>query len=89
MPLMKPVFNINGTNKAAMVDDRRAVMAQLDSAMKALQEIKPHARDYQTLPFGEASTRYAADIDIYRNRFALLDSMRNEIMDEAVSFLNS
>lgn len=80
MALMKPQININGTSRQNMVQDRRNVADKLMEAMKAMQETKPHGRDY----VGNMD-QYYIDRDTYAARFGKLDSLRNEILDEALT----
>lgn len=86
--MMNPVINNNGATRESHVEARRDILTHLHASMKALQEIAPHGRDYQTLAADEAAKRYGEDLDIYRDRFNKLDALYNEIMEEAVSILN-
>jgi hypothetical protein len=52
----------------------------LRDAMKAMQELSPHMRDY----LGNQET-WQADRNIHIARFSALDAMANDIMDEALS----
>lgn len=81
MTIMHPVVNNNGTTKMQLVEQRLTVVNAIEAAMKALQEMKPHGRDYQTAPEG----RYEEDRTIWNNRFATLDTLRNSLQDEALS----
>jgi hypothetical protein len=78
--LMRPKININGSSRKELVDFRIAAVRTIQQLMIDLQHTKPHGRDYM----GD-SERFAADNAIYRDRFALLDKLRNEIHDEALA----
>ena len=80
--LMKPVINNNGTSREAMIKMRLDANRAVHAAMKALQELSPHGRDY--LGNNDAWQR---DRDIYVARFAALDAMSNDLMEEAVSIM--
>ncbi len=78
MPMMNPIPNLNGTSREALVSMRVKACVALNEAMKALQELSPHMRDY--LGSNEA---WEADRAIHVARFAALDAMTNEVMQEA------
>ena len=80
--IMHPVINNNGTSRDEMIQMRIKANRALHAAMKALQELSPHGRDY--LGNNEAWQR---DRDIFVARFAALDAMSNELMEEAVSIM--
>lgn len=79
MAIMRPFVNINGTARTALVDQRRAALDAIHTAMKALEQSIPHGRDYIGDP-----ARYDHDKGVYRDRFAKLDELYNEILDEAL-----
>lgn len=81
--MMKPIININGATRESHVDARLIIMQNLRTVMEDLQEIKPHGRDY----LGNTE-RYNADLNIYIERFKLLDKMFNEIQEEALAIRN-
>ncbi len=74
-------INMNGSTKADTMARYIAALDAIDAAMKALQEIKPHGRDYQTAPMGE----YENDMNKWINDFAGLDRLRNAIHDDALA----
>ena len=76
---MRMIVNINGTSAEDLIDQRRALMDALSDAMKALQEMTPNGRDYPGRP-----DDCKADREVHYARFAQLDKLRNEIMDEAL-----
>jgi hypothetical protein len=78
MSTMQPIVNINGTSREELVRMRVKASDALHQAMKAMQKLSPHMRDY--LGNREA---WMADRDVYIARFAALDRMANELMDEA------
>jgi hypothetical protein len=81
---MQPVINHNGTSREAMIQMRLDARHAVHAAMKAMQELSPHGRDY--LGNNEAWQR---DRNIYVARFAALDAMANDLMNEAVSIMES
>lgn len=82
--LMNPAVNLNGTSRESLVQVRRDAMDAVMSAMKALQETLPHGRDY----VGRAH-QYDLDRATYRERFAKLDSLYNELQEEALAILTA
>lgn len=78
MALMEPSTSIGGTGRNALVKQRLHAAEAIYQAMKALQETKPHGRDY----VGRAYV-YEKDRATYRDRFNILDKFRNELLDEA------
>jgi hypothetical protein len=77
---MRMIVNMNGTAVSDLINQRRAVMDALSDAMKAMQEMTPNGRDY---PGRQDDCK--ADREIHYARFAQLDKMRNDIMDEALA----
>jgi len=82
--LMNPSVNINGTDRESLVQARRAAMESVMDAMKALEETLPHGRDY----VGRAH-QYDLDRATYRERFAKLDSLYNDLQEEALAIMTA
>jgi hypothetical protein len=80
MPIMHPIANLNGTSREELIMVRVKAYDALRDAMKAMQELSPHMRDY----LGNQET-WQADRNIHIARFSALDAMANDIMDEALS----
>jgi hypothetical protein len=80
--IMHPVINNNGTSRDEMIKMRLKAKRAVNAAMEALQELSPHGRDY--LGNNEA---WQADRAIHVARFAALDAMANDLIDEAVSIM--
>jgi hypothetical protein len=80
MPIMHPIANLNGTSREELIMVRVKAYNALRDAMKAMQELSPHMRDY----IGNQET-WQADRNIHIARFSALDAMANDIMDEALS----
>lgn len=80
MPIMHPIANLNGTSREQLIDTRLAAVRALRDAMKAMQELSPHMRDY----LGNNET-WQADRTIHIARFSTLDAMANDLIDEALS----
>jgi len=81
--LMKPVVNINGTSKDALINARLDARLAIKEAMEKLYETKPHGRDYQTLR--DSKERYNTDLEIYAARFHSLEKLYNELLEEATA----
>jgi len=77
---MRMIVNMNGTAACDLINQRRAVIDALNDAMKAMQEMTPNGRDY---PGKQDDCK--ADRDAHYARFAQLDKMRNDILDEALA----
>ena len=80
MPIMHPIANLNGTSREQLIDTRLAAVRALRDAMKAMQELSPHGRDY----LGNNETWQAYRM-IHAARFGALDAMANDLIDEALS----
>lgn len=80
MALMNPQVNNNGTSRQELVNQRISFDCALQIAMERLNEMKPHGRDY----IGK-DHQYSLDRAVYQERFAILDKLRNENMDEALA----
>jgi hypothetical protein len=80
MPIMHPIANLNGTSREELIMVRVKAYNALRDAMKAMQELSPHMRDY----LGNNET-WQADRNIHIARFSALDAMSNDIIDEAIS----
>lgn len=80
--MIRPILNINGTSAEELIQTRRNAVKALDAVMKALQEMTPNGRDYP----GQQD-RCRADRELHYSRFAQLDAMRNQIMDEAFGIM--
>jgi hypothetical protein len=80
MSIMHPIANLNGTSREELIMVRVKAYNALRDAMKAMQELSPHMRDY----LGNQET-WQADRNIHIARFSALDAMSNDIMDEALS----
>lgn len=47
---INPRVNLNGTSRAALIEQATAVIEAATALEKALAEASPHGRDYQTYP---------------------------------------
>jgi len=83
---MVPVINLNGKSKESHMRDYQAVIDALRDAMTAMQEVRPHGRDYQTVrgsfPEGLGFSMYSTHLDVYNQRFSVLDKLCNEFQDD-------
>lgn len=77
--LMKPIQNLNGTSREALVEARIKAREACTALMAALGETGPNGRDYIGHP-----DAYKRDLEIYRARFRALDELHNALGDEAL-----
>ncbi len=82
MTIMQPIVNINGTSRDELVKMRIEARRAIHEALRALQELSPHGRDY----IGDRDA-WKRDSDIYRERFRILDAMANDLLDEGVAIM--
>ena len=75
--MIKPCFNVNGSSPRAYRDDACKALELLQDARKALGEIAPHGRDYQTLPDG--AQQLALALMEHRSRIASIEEVEREI----------
>lgn len=74
-----PIACTNGTQAQTLIDARLQARNALRSAMEALQETAPHARDYQLDRTGK---RYGKARELYALRFNQLTEWYNALGDE-------
>jgi hypothetical protein len=82
MTIMQPIVNINGTSRDELVKMRIEARRAIHEALRALQELSPHGRDY----IGNRDA-WKRDSDIYCERFRTLDAMANDLLDEGVAIM--
>jgi hypothetical protein len=82
MNIMQPIVNINGTSRDDLVKMRIEARRAVHEALRALQELSPHGRDY----IGNRDA-WKRDSDIYCERFRILDAMANDLLDEGVAIM--
>lgn len=82
MTIMQPIVNINGTSRDELVKMRIEARRAIHEALRALQELSPHGRDY----IGDRDA-WKRDSDIYCERFRTLDAMANDLLDEGVAIM--
>ena len=75
-----PVVNLNGTDAEVLIEGRMDAVAAIEKAIKALAEVAPHGRDYQTALPGS----YAVARATFITRTRLLERVRDEIQNEAI-----
>ncbi|QXV74148.1 hypothetical protein [Rhizobium phage RHEph12] len=76
MRQMKPIVNISGTSREALVEARVEALTALRAAYEAVRQLAPHGRDY---PNGG----FADDRDLHHERCADLHNLIEEIEAEA------
>lgn len=77
--IMRPIINLNGTSAKSLIDARIEARECVTRLMSAIGETRPHGRDY----IGNHDA-YERDLAIYRARFALLDTLYNDLGDESL-----
>ena len=77
--IMKPIISISGTSRKELIDQRIEAGRALMALMKTMSNMVPNGRDYIGQPLA-----FERDRSIHRARFAILDAMHNELMDEAL-----
>jgi hypothetical protein len=82
MSIMQPIVNLNGTSRDDLVKMRIEARRAIHEALRALQELSPHGRDY----IGNRDA-WKRDSDIYCERFRILDAMANDLLDEGVAIM--
>ena len=82
MPIMQPIVNLNGSSRDNLVNVRIEARRAIHEALRALQELSPHGRDY----IGDRDA-WKRDSDIYCERFRILDAMANDLLDEGVAIM--
>lgn len=82
MAIMKPIINNNGMTADQHIRLRIAARSAVMNAFKALSEIRPHGRDYQTASDPDA---FKNDLAVHEGRMQMLDALHNELLDEALA----
>lgn len=81
--LVGPGVNLNGTRPAELLRQYLDALGALRTTQVALAEMRPHGRDYQTLPPAAFDTARAQ----HQAREERLDAIRAEITALALSLL--
>jgi hypothetical protein len=78
-PPYVPIVNLNGTSRKALIDQRTESCATLRAAIKALCEMRPNGRDFQTAEGGA----YEKARQGHEQRIAALQAVHDDLMKEA------
>ena len=78
--LVKPIVNLNGTSREALIDQQQDVVCAADVMIKAMANAMPHPRDYQL----QGPGTYEAARNAYLARVDLLTKIRAEIEQYAL-----
>jgi hypothetical protein len=78
--LISPTINLNGSDRAYLVEQRCAAMDHLQDAIEALARVTPHGRDYPT-----DYDRCLDDRETHFARIQAIKSLREAICAEAVA----
>jgi hypothetical protein len=78
--LMRPIINLNGTSREALIDARLEARTACLALMSALGGTRPNGRDYIGHPHA-----FNRDIAIYADRLLALDKLHNDLGDEALA----
>lgn len=79
--LILPRINPNGESRKNHIESRVAAHDAVRAAMKVLSELRPHGRDY---PSASDSVAFTTALSGYNKRYAMLDRLANELMQEAI-----
>lgn len=77
--MILPIININGETRDNHIAGRLKVADAIMDVIAALSEIEPNGRDYPG-----AYDQCYADRQKHGERIAMLDKLRNTILDEAL-----
>jgi hypothetical protein len=77
--MIRPTLNISGSSAADLIDPRREAMALIDEVIDALKQVTPNGRDYIC-----DRDRLTADRNTHFDRLAVLYTLRNELLEEAL-----
>ncbi len=78
--LINPTINLNGSDPAYLVDQRRQAMDCLNDAIEALARVAPHGRDYP----GDYDC-CIADRETHFIRLEAIKTLREAIYAEAIA----
>ncbi len=78
--LIRPNVNINGTSRADLVTQRRAVNEAALALIEALKQMTPNGRDYPGDPDGAQRDR-----GIHYARIAAIELLRDAVVHEALA----
>lgn len=79
-PLILPQINLNGTARAALVEQQVAVLRAFEDLREAMAEAAPNGRDYQHRP-----TEYGPAREAWMERLQMIVAMRQEIEQHALA----
>jgi hypothetical protein len=77
--MIRPTLSINGSSASDLIDPRREAMDHLMDAIEALKQVTPNGRDYIC-----DRERFIADRNTHFDRLAVLHTLRNELLEEAL-----
>ena len=77
--MIRPTLSINGSSASDLIDPRRDAMDALMDAIEALKQVTPNGRDYIC-----DRERFIADRNTHFDRLAVLHTLRNELLEEAL-----
>jgi hypothetical protein len=73
--MILPTIHLNGTSKAALVDDLCEASAAIDAAYQSLKKCAPNGRDYY--PQGPDALKAATDE--HMGRLRALDAVKSDV----------
>lgn len=79
--LILPRINPNGESRKNHIENRVAAHDAIKAAMRVLSELRPQVRDY---PSTTDIVAFTTALSGYNKRFAMLDRLANELMQEAI-----
>lgn len=77
--MIRPTLNLNGSSAFDLINPRRTAMALIDEVIDELKQATPNGRDYPN-----DTMACAADRTTHFDRLAVLHTLREELLDEAI-----
>ena len=74
--------NLNGSTRESLVADRKAAIDALTAATVALRDIRPHGRDYQTLPAPTRQMTFDRDVHAWQTQMTQIADITRTVRAE-------
>lgn len=79
--MVAPTINNNGDNGEALLERHKEARRAIEAAIKAMREIAPHGRNYQTQP--DSCLRFASEA--YHLRLQALQEISSDVYGVAIA----
>lgn len=79
-PLLIPTVHINGTSKSYLVTDHMAAINAVNEALKAVQAMAPHGRDYYLQDVPGRRSKIQDALEQHNARLTKLQIVAGELM---------